>query len=289
MVKRLLLKTTIPTVEDDWHIGRFSMLSRHLAGLRGPTGAPLYDVSPRDRVETRTGHDSDLEALARGGFDQLWLFAVDNTGALTDGDIQHIRTFRSRGGGVFTTRDHQDLGSCLSKLDALGRTQCFQTVNPEADEVRRRCDDLETTTITWPNYHSGRNGDLQPVAAVDPAHPLVRTRSGGVIGWLPAHPHEGAVGVPPDLSAVARVVATGRSKTSGAVFGLCVAVAEPGMGRGVADSSFHHLADYNWDPRMGCPSFVNEPAGDEVTRNPHALDDVHAYVENIAAWLAGPL
>jgi hypothetical protein len=106
------------------------------------------------------------------------------------------------------------------------------------------------------------------------------------ISRLPAHPHEGAVGVPENLDAVARVVARGRSLVSGATFNLCVAAEEEGLGRAVSDSSFHHLADYNWDPRQGCPSFVNEPAGDEVIREAGALTDVHAYVANIAAWLA---
>jgi hypothetical protein len=29
---RILLQTTIPTIEDDWHVGRFSMLRDSLAG-----------------------------------------------------------------------------------------------------------------------------------------------------------------------------------------------------------------------------------------------------------------
>jgi hypothetical protein len=265
------------------------MLARHLSSLRDPSGGALYDVSAKDRVVTPAGDDLDLERLAGGAFDQLWLFGVDNTGALTERDIGHIEIFQERGGGVFLTRDHQDLGSCLSRLGVSGRTQYFQTVNPETDETRRCCDDIETTTITWPNYHSGRNGDLQPVTVPEPAHPLMQKPSGGMISRLPAHPHEGAVGCPPDVSGVAKVVATGRSQTSGVVFNLCVAVEQPGLGRGVSDSSFHHLADYNWDPRMGCPSFVTELAGDEVIRDSHALDDVRAYVANIASWLAGRL
>ncbi len=287
MAIRVLLKTTIPTIEDDWHIGRFSLLAAHLSSLSDPAGAPLYEVTARDRVETSDGDDADLAALARGDFDQLWLFGVDVTGALTAQDARHVEAFQAGGGGVFLTRDHQDLGACLATLGALGRTQHFQTANPEADEARRCVDDTDTPAITWPNYHSGRNGDLQPVTAVGPAHPLLRTSSGGVIARLPAHPHEGAVGAPPDLAGVARVVAVGHSRMSGAPFNLCVAVEPAGRGRGVSDSSFHHLADYNWDPRLGCPSFVTEAAGDQVIREPDALNDVHAYVENIAAWLAG--
>jgi hypothetical protein len=59
------------------------------------------------------------------------------------------------------------------------------------------------------------------------------------------------------------------------------------MGRAVSDSSFHHFCDYNWNPRMGCPSFVNERAGEDVLSSPDTLGDGHRYVENIAAWLAG--
>ncbi len=283
-MQRILLKTTIPTTHDDWHIGRFSLLTAHLASL-GDGGDRHYEVTARDRVVDAAGDDVDLAAAAEGAVDQLWLIATDVTGALTWQDAEHISAFRARGGGLFLTRDHQDLGACLSRLGPLGATQHFQTVNPEDDEARRCCDDVGTPTITWPNYHSGANGDLQTIDAPAPVHPIVQ-RAGGVITRLPAHPHEGAVGVPPRLRDVASVVARGRSKTTGASFNLCVAIDEPGAGRAVSDSSFHHLADYNWDTRMGCPSFVDEPPGDEVLRDPHALDDVHAYVGNIAAWLA---
>ena len=40
---KILLQTTIPTVEDDWHIGRFSLLARHLRDEG-------HDVTARDRV-----------------------------------------------------------------------------------------------------------------------------------------------------------------------------------------------------------------------------------------------
>jgi len=115
----------------------------------------------------------------------------------------------------------------------------------------------------------------------------MRRPGDGVIQRLPAHPHEGAVGVPDSLRGSARVVAQGRSTITGTAFNLCVAVEEAGQGRAVSDSSFHHFCDYNWDPRRGCPSFVTETAGFEVLSSPRALDDVHRYVENIAAWLSG--
>lgn len=285
MTQRILLKTTIPYTPDDWHIGRFSLLARHLSSLR--SGQPLYEVIARDRVEDGLGKDVDLAQAARGEFHQIWLIAADETGALKEGDVANIATFRERGGGLLITRDHQNLGACLSKLGALGATQHFQSVNPDPDPKRQCCDDVGTPSITWPNFHSGANGDFQKISVQTPIHPLMARLDGEPLEYLPAHPHEGSVGVPAELAKVAQVVAQGRSRTTGASFNLCVAVKEPSRGRAVSDSSFHHFCDYNWDPRMGAPTFVNEPAGNAMLREPMAIRDTHGYVENIAAWLGG--
>ena len=284
MTTRILLQTTIATTEDDWHIGRFSLLARHLENCTDAAES-RHDVAARDRIEA-DGDDVDLIAAARGEFDQIWLFGVDVVNALSKGDLANLAAFRDGGGGLFLTRDHQDLGACISHIAGIGPTQYFQTANPEPDEARHCCDDLDTPEITWPNYHSGSNGDLQAVTMVGPLHPLMQRASGEAIERLPCHPHEGTVGVPPGMEKVARVVATGVSQTTQLPFNLCVAVDEPGKGRAVSDSSFHHLCDFNWDPRLGCPSFVTEKPGSTVVDDPHALDDVHAYVGNIARWIA---
>jgi hypothetical protein len=87
-------------------------------------------------------------------------------------------------------------------------------------------------------------------------------------------------------------VATGTSKVTGRPFNLTVVFErEPDghghtLGRAVADSSFHHFADYNWDTSAGCPSFVAEPPGDQVKREPEKLADVKTYARNLALWLA---
>ena len=287
MATRILLKTTIGSLENDWNVGRFSLLAQHLGSLRDLSGSPLYEVVARNRAENAAGDDVDLVELASGAYDQLWLIGTDVTGALTAGDVEHITRFRRQGGGTLLSRDHDDLGACLTRLGALGTTQYFHTANPDPDESHRCRDDCETLSISWPNFHSGRNGDLQSVSPVEPVHPLMRRASGESLRFLPAHPHEGSVGVPKTLEAVARVVAHGRSATTGARFNLCVAIEEPGMGRAVSDASFHHFCDYNWDPRKGAPTFVTEPQGDGVLQGPDSLDDTHRYVENIAAWLAG--
>jgi hypothetical protein len=196
---RILLKTTIPYTEDDWHIGRFSRLVRHLKDEG-------HDVTARDRVEDGQSNDVDLMRLAEGEWRQLWLFAVDATGALTATDCTNIRCFRALGGGTMLTRDHQDMGSCLVGLGLVGAAHHFHSVNPETDPARQQRDDPYTDDISWPNYHSGANGDVHEITITEPAHPvLIRSNGpGNPIRYLPAHPHEGAVSVPEGAEKVAR-------------------------------------------------------------------------------------
>src|SRR4029077_21122027 len=130
---RVLLKTTIPFTEDDWHIGRFSLLQQHLRSLTGPDGSPLYEVDARDRVENGAGGDRDLQAAGEGRYDQVWLIATDSTGGLTRRDVDALGRFRRWGGSLLLTRDHQDLGSCLCTIPVVGLAQHFQRTNPESD------------------------------------------------------------------------------------------------------------------------------------------------------------
>jgi len=206
----ILLKTTIGAVADDWNVGRFSLLAAHLRTLRDARGELRYEVFARDRVENATGDDRDLALAATGAYAQVWLIAADPVGALTETDIENIKGFRRAGGGILLTRDHQDLGACVTKLGALGATQYFQSVNPDPEPARRCRDDRGTPSISWPNFHSGANGDLQRVTPVEPVHVLMKRPRGGVIQQLPAHPHEGAVGAPDALGGSARVAALPR-------------------------------------------------------------------------------
>ncbi len=289
----ILVQITIPAIADDWNVDRFSLLRDHLASITDESGVPFCKVTARNREVNDDGNDPLLSVLDTTDFDELWLFAVDPGNGLTVADCQGITRFRQRGGGIFTSRDHQDLGSSLCTLGGVGRAHFFHTKHLEPDESRQIRDDRDTKNISWPNYHSGSNGDYQKVKAVEPVHELLANpaNDSGVIEYFPAHPHEGAVGVPPDDNS-ARVIATGTSKVTGRPFNSIVAfesaVDSHGntLGRAVADSSFHHLVDYNWDTSKGCPSFLEEPPGDEIKRAPERLADVKAYVTNTARWLA---
>ena len=285
---RILLQTTIPPVADDWNIGRFSMLRDYLAGLVDSDGMPLFAVSARDRTAPGAP-DPVLSTIDRSDFDELWLFAVDTGDGLDAEDCAAIGRFRKGGGGLLVARDHMDLGSSVCNLGGVGNAHFFHSRNLDPDETRHVIDDRETSAILWPNYHSGANGDFQEIAIVGAPHPLLHDPSArdGLIHYLPAHPHEGAVGAPPDDPS-ARVVATGISKASGKTFNIAVAF-EPSANGGpaVAQSTFHHFANYNWDPATGCPSFVGEMPGDGLARSPEAQRSTRQYVRNLALWLAG--
>ena len=290
---RILLQTTIPATEDDWHIGRFSLLREHLSALQDREGHSLCEVTARDRATNADGDDEVLSRLDATDFDELWLFAVDAGDGLSRADCQGITRFRQKGGGLLATRDHQDLGSSLCTLGGVGRAHFFHTRQQDPDESRHARDDEDTKTISWPNYHSGSNGDYQRLTPAAPVHELLRNpnSTAGVIEYFPAHPHEGGVGVPVGESQ-ARVIATGVSQTTKRPFNLIVAFerSEDGhghlLGRAVAESSFHHFVDYNWDTSMGCPNSLAEPPGDQIKREPEKLEDVKTYVRNLALWLA---
>ena len=289
---RILLQTTIPTAEDNWHVGRFSLLHKQIASLKDASGTPLFEVTARDRQKNPAGDDPVLSQLDATQFDQLWLFAVDLGDGLSVGDCQGITGFRQRGGGIMATRDHQDLGISLCTLGGVGKAHFFHTKHPEQDKSLQARDDQGNQDISWPNYHSGSNGDYQPLTLTDPVHEIMRNpkNKSGVIEYFPAHPHEGAVGVPEDESS-ARVVATGMSQTTNRPFNLMVAFEASTdshgntLGRAVAESSFHHFVDYNWDTSMGCPSFLTEPPGQQIKHEPQRLNDVKTYVSNLARWL----
>lgn len=291
---QILLQTTIAPTEDDWNIGRFSLLRDHLSSLTDPDGNSIFEVTTRDRETNEDGNDKVLNVLDETEFDELWLFAVDIGNGLTVADCQGITRFRQRGGGILATRDHQDLGSSLCTLGGVGGAHFFHSQHPDPDESRHVRDDQDTKSISWPNYHSGSNGDYQKINPIIPIHEVLLNskNQSGVIQYFPAHPHEGAVGVP-DGEEHANVIATGASHVTGRPFNLIVAFEKAHddhgnmLGRAIAESSFHHFVDYNWDTSKGCPSFVEESPGDQVKREPEKLEDIKTYVGNLARWLAG--
>lgn len=274
-MSRILIQTTIPYSADDWHVGRFSLVT---ALLR-----ESHAVTARDKEGSP---DSALANVNRDDYDQLWLIGVDTGDGLTSEECSAISNFRRAGGGLFVLRDHMDLGSSICALDGVGLAHHFHSRNLDPDQSKRLRDDTGTPAIDWPNFHSGANGDVQEIEIVEPLHPLMRRADGSPLRYFPAHPHEGDVSAPPD-DRTARVIARGHSTTSGHPFNLAVAFdAQGDSGNGLAESTFHHIADYNWDLSMGAPSFVSETPGTQIERDPRLLDDIKQYCRNVATWLA---
>ncbi len=287
----VLLQTTIAPNPDDWGIERFSQLGKFLAASRDAEDAPVFNVTARNLISVGTP-DPVLSALQDSAFDELWLFAVDTGDGLTPEDCAGIKKFSQRGGGLMLTRDHMDLGSSLRMLGCgPAAAHHFHSANEDPDESRRCIDDPYTSSILWPNYHSGANGDFQRVRIVGSPHPVLRDplAPDGFLHNLPAHPHEGSVCAPCN-DPTARVILEGCSAVSGRPFNLAVAF-EPSAAGGpaIAQSTFHHFCDYNWDITAGAPSFVSEAPGDGMKRFPEANRSTRQYVHNIALWLAGKL
>ena len=284
----ILLQTTIPYTEDDWHIGRFSLLADHLRTITDGHGEAIYQVTMRDREAVSGGDDEVLSALDTSDFDQIWLFGLEVGDGLTTRECEAITRFRQRGGGILATRDHNDMGASMCTIGGVGEAHYFHSTQCDPDESRRCRDDNITLNVDWPNYHSGANGDFQRIEAAD--HSLLRRADGSLIEYFPSHPHEGAVG--PPKGANAAVVAASKSLATGRPFNLVVAFDNETdkhgnrLGRAIAESSFHHIVDYNWNPEVGSPSFVEEAPGDGYLREPEKLQDVKQYLANVAAWLS---
>ena len=279
---RILLQSSIPFAADDWHVGRFSLLAAELARWA--------DVTARNREPEGSGDDPAILGLSREKYDELWILGVDGGTALTPAECDAINRFQRAGGGLLAARDHCNMGLWLRSIQGAGSAHFFHEASCcEPDPARRTRDDQETATIDWPNYHSGNNGDVQLITPVEPLHPLMRnpTAATGHIERFPSHPHEGAVCVPAG-EARARTVARGKSAVTGREFDLVVEFerTREAPWRAIAESSFHHFADYNWNTSMGAPTFVTEPEGQEIRRNPRLLDDIKAYVKNCVEWLS---
>jgi hypothetical protein len=284
---KILLQTTIATTPNDWSIARFGRLTQLLRNEKHRDGRPMFEVVARDRTAQGTP-DPVLSRLDSSDFDELWLFAVDTGNGLTDEDCTAIT--REGGRGLMVTRDHMDMGSSVCGLSGVGNAHHFHTQNLDPVKSRRTIDDRFSSQISWPNYHSGNNGDYQTIKVQEPVHPVLGDRRSptGAIRYLPAHPHEGSVTAPAGESA--RVIATGTSKASGREFNLAVAFeSTKAAGRAIAQSTIHHFTDYNWDTRFGCPTFVDEPVGSSMRTEPQALQDTHRYALNVARWLAHAL
>lgn len=125
-------QTTTPARPNDWSTDSLTLLREYLASLT-EDGTRLGVVARNREVAPGTP-DPQLSRLDESDFDELWLFALDSGDGITAEECEGITRFRERGGGILTTRDHQDIGSSLCTLGGVGLAHFFG----EEPRARRR-------------------------------------------------------------------------------------------------------------------------------------------------------
>lgn len=286
---RVLIQLTIPKKTGFWETASFSMVTDHLKSIMDRK-SPVFEVTLREK---ESEEDPVLLSIDSSSYDQLWLVALDNGDGLSEKEAESIRRFYEiEGKGLLTFRGPQDVGLSLTKLGDVGKVNFFHSKNQDPDASRRKNDNKDCSEILWPNYSSGKHGDVQEIIPVGPVHSLLKINGEPHkrLKWFPASPNEGGVGVPDDVKK-ARAFIAGRSVSTNKTFPLVVALdgddAEGAKrkGRAVCHSSFHHIANPNWDAEKQMPTLVKEQKSDGLIREPEAIAHFKQYVSNVAFWL----
>jgi hypothetical protein len=272
-----------------------------------------FDITTVHRSTDPTADHQGLDlaqALALDSFDELWIYSIDdgiNTGAqLTASELAAAKTFMDdRNGGVLITGDHENLGRAFSNLPRAGKMRQFPAPEPRPP--------VWNTTL-----RSGANGtfefDDQSDAVPQPLslrqywaglpwqapHPVLCSPL-GPIDIFPDHQHEGEALAPAPTPASewpggvgAEVIARGTiveptSNTVGRQIGVLSAYEghDQGVGRIVADSTWHHHFDINLRGLPGNPDrpgFVTPGTSDWIA----TARKIEYYYVNVGIWLAPP-
>ena len=105
--QRILIQTTIPSIADDWHVGRFSLLARFLRDLQGEDGADcLADV--RQQLHVISLVRVELGVLVHDSVDLL---------------IRHLCRLRGLMVNAFGRLIRHDV-CCIKQADALRPCRC---------------------------------------------------------------------------------------------------------------------------------------------------------------------
>jgi len=213
------------------------------------------------------GESAALGETLLADYDEVWflLLGKEKVGGLGDGEVEALRTWMDRGGGVLITGDHA-VGQ-HPPLEGIGRTVGRRV--PRARHLRawdrpgKKEDQEPHDTRTIFDAGADVDGVPQRLLVQQPRHHLFNPARPY---YLPDHSHEGVVlapALPTDEDGLAqwrakgddsgtapprpRVIAKGVDWASGDTFDL---MAEwdgeaVGVGRILADSSWHHYTDSN--------------------------------------------
>jgi hypothetical protein len=276
-----------------------------------------------DLANRHLGNKQRLERKLLCQYDEVWIFGlVNNEGApfeLDDEEVAALKNWMDQGGGLFITGDHsvpydsQFCGGDHTRFFNLGYSLGNRI--KRAGEMRlwkgppTACADSLDNFNTQESSGTGSledpNLDKDNIAQTlfelpDPPHPLFWWKidhTGKIIPIqkFPDHGHEGKL-LKPDVSgkewpsgaSEAVVAARGLDKRfldKSRIYDLVLAFDgdSSGVGRIVADSSFHHYVNINLRnlPSRKCTNYgcgYPEPDSD--------LDQIAQYYGNLALWLA---
>ncbi|KZB87010.1 hypothetical protein [Amycolatopsis regifaucium] len=250
-----------------------------------------------------------LTADVLGRYEQVWFFGLlqcnmpgEPENELVDAEVAALRSWMDAGGGVFVSGDHSNprpAGADPSLPDYLNLGRALGHRIPRAGELRVWNDRPDSSVEFSHNTHQpdpwGSDIDMPIPNDLDP-YPqelILRKRAGrphalfqgrrGPITVFPDHMHEGQLLIPErypeDVWPTGRtgqpkpeIVARGTDKRNGQVYGVSSVYdgAAAGVGRIVADSTWHHYFDLNlWGFQKG----------GEV------LDRLTEYYVNLVLWL----
>ena len=282
-VPQALLLSTIATDPNDWHIGRFSLLSEMIRAA-GQELEAAFSLTISDYPASVDERQALQEDLAAGRFGQVWLIAPDMDNGPDGGFFRALESAVKGGTDLVIARDHTDLGSCLLELkDCLynvGQTQTFQRTWTDLPKDREYADPASAAIVT-PCVVTGQNGGIQ-ICRQRVDHPLLSFAS-MIPGHLliPAHPHEGVIR---PVGGSQTVLLTSFSITSGREQITAIVDEVEGRGMVLHHSTFHHFADYNLDVAKGAPEFVLDPPSTQIADSPILLSDIKSYVRSVVRY-----
>lgn len=269
----------------------------------------ISDPNKQLSVQTLTGFKFDGPGVNLEKFDQIWLFGIQPSGAISLGEVNAINKYMDRGGGLFATGDHGYLGNAMcGAIQRVKDMRHWASTDPDnqLDQVSMRGRYRNDTNKPSPGQVSSTQFNNQsdnipqvifPVLSSNgKPHPLLSISKTvvptGIISIMPDHPHEGECkpvttfdGIPTQMVALSMVSAGNTASPSNKAATIphafnSIAVwdgYQVKKGRIVVDSTWHHFVNINLNGISSNPPYNGLSNSD--------LAVVKQYYKNISKWM----
>lgn len=301
----------------------FQITIAHRGSIVGNPNVTVHRSIPNFRF-TDGNHFTDTM------YDQIWLFGIDSSvQGLSDAELVILSAFMNKGGGVFATGDHGELGRALcGSVPRVRKMRLWTNAagnvgmqDPNRNDTNRighdagsqfddQSDDIPQE-IQPRLYSSALGGFLRETYP----HPILCSPLGR-IRVLPDHPHEGQcveptdlsgnyekdgtpefpMGIGPEIIAYSTVLAGSTASTKQATqaqtFGAICAYDghRANIGRVVTDSTWHHYVNVNLIGEVSEPDTNIKGRGFLASATGQQhLAQIKHYYINTAIWLSRPV